>query len=258
MPEVTGDAAVLVDPYDVESIGDGMRRILDDPRLAEELRLKGLKRAREFSWERSVEKTQQRLSGGCGRRARRRDGAPGRVSGPRVALVHDWLTGMRGGEKVLEALCEIYPDADIFTLVHRRGSVSPAIERHPHPDVASSSTCPWPPRNIRGICRCSRSRSNSSSLDRYDLVISSSHCAAKSVVVPGRAVHLSYCHSPMRYAWDQFDAYFGPARVGRLREPMVLQADTVAAGAVGCCDVGARAPVPGQLIARCRPDPPIL
>jgi glycosyltransferase involved in cell wall biosynthesis len=59
LPEVTGDAAVLVDPYDIDSIGDGMRRILDDPRLAEELRAKGLKRAREFSWERSVEKTQR-------------------------------------------------------------------------------------------------------------------------------------------------------------------------------------------------------
>jgi glycosyltransferase involved in cell wall biosynthesis len=59
LPEVTGDAAVLVDPYDVDSIGNGIRRILDDPRLAEELRLKGLKRAREFSWERSVEKTQR-------------------------------------------------------------------------------------------------------------------------------------------------------------------------------------------------------
>jgi len=59
LPEVTGDAAVLVDPYDVDSIADGMRRILDDPRLAEELRIKGLKRAREFSWERSVEKTQR-------------------------------------------------------------------------------------------------------------------------------------------------------------------------------------------------------
>ncbi|HEU4691999.1 MAG TPA: glycosyltransferase family 1 protein [Vicinamibacterales bacterium] len=57
LPEVTGDAAVLVDPYDVDSIGNGIRRILDDPRLAEELRIKGLKRAREFSWERSVEKT---------------------------------------------------------------------------------------------------------------------------------------------------------------------------------------------------------
>ena len=59
LPEVTGDAAVLVDPYDVESIEEGMRRILDDPKLAEELRLKGLTRAREFSWERSVEKTQK-------------------------------------------------------------------------------------------------------------------------------------------------------------------------------------------------------
>ena len=48
----------------------------------------------------------------------------------KVALVHDWLTGMRGGEKVLELLCERYPDADIFTLFHVRGSVSPTIERH--------------------------------------------------------------------------------------------------------------------------------
>ena len=47
-----------------------------------------------------------------------------------VALVHDWLTGMRGGEKVLEVLCELYPEADIFTLLHERGSVSPRIERH--------------------------------------------------------------------------------------------------------------------------------
>ena len=59
LPEVTGDAAVLVDPYDVEAIGDGIRRVLDDPRFAEDLRRKGLERAREFSWERSVEKTQQ-------------------------------------------------------------------------------------------------------------------------------------------------------------------------------------------------------
>jgi glycosyltransferase involved in cell wall biosynthesis len=59
LPEVTGGAAVLVDPYDVDSIADGVRRILDDPQLAEGLRIKGLSRAREFSWERSVEKTQR-------------------------------------------------------------------------------------------------------------------------------------------------------------------------------------------------------
>jgi glycosyltransferase involved in cell wall biosynthesis len=53
-------------------------------------------------------------------------------------------------------------------------------------------------------------------LDRFDLVISTSHCAAKAVVRPGRARHLCYCHTPMRYVWDQFPAYFGPARVGTL------------------------------------------
>ncbi|HET9360065.1 MAG TPA: glycosyltransferase family 1 protein, partial [Vicinamibacterales bacterium] len=57
LPEVTGDAAVLVDPYDVDSIEHGIRRVLDDPSLADDLRRKGLQRAREFSWERSVEET---------------------------------------------------------------------------------------------------------------------------------------------------------------------------------------------------------
>src|SRR5439155_20741006 len=57
--------------------------------------------------------------------------------------------------------------------------------------------------------------------DPYDLVISTSHCAAKSVVVPGRATHVCYCHSPMRYAWDQFDAYFGPDQVGATRSRLL-------------------------------------
>jgi glycosyltransferase involved in cell wall biosynthesis len=138
------------------------------------------------------------------------------VSEPRVALVHDWLTGMRGGERVLEAMCEMYPRADIFTLVHRKGSVSPTIERHrirtsvvqylPKATTRYANYLPLFPFAIEQL-----------SLDGYDLVLSSSHCAAKSVVVPGRAVHVCYCHSPMRYAWDQFDAYFGPARVGRVK-----------------------------------------
>jgi glycosyltransferase involved in cell wall biosynthesis len=131
----------------------------------------------------------------------------------KTALIHDWLTGMRGGERVLEALCELYPDADIFTLYHRRGSVSPAIERHrirrsfiqrlPRADAYYRQYLPLFPLAIEQF-----------NLDAYDLVISSSHCAAKAVVPPGRARHLCYCHSPMRYAWDQFEAYFGSARVG--------------------------------------------
>ena len=131
----------------------------------------------------------------------------------RVALIHDWLTGMRGGEKVLEVLCELHPDADIFTLFHDRGSVSQTIERH----RIESSFVQWLPlarSHYRSYLPLFPFAVEQFDLDPYDLVISSSHFAAKAVVPTGRARHICYCHSPMRYAWDQFDAYFGPARVG--------------------------------------------
>ena len=131
----------------------------------------------------------------------------------RVALVHDWLTGMRGGEKILEVLCELFPSADIFTLFHVPGSVSSTIERHP----IHTSLIQWMPfaaayyRRYLPLFPFAIEQVN---LDGYELVISTSHCVAKSVVPPGRARHLCYCLSPMRYAWDQFDAYFGSDRVG--------------------------------------------
>jgi glycosyltransferase involved in cell wall biosynthesis len=135
---------------------------------------------------------------------------------PTVALVHDWLTGMRGGEKVLESLCRLFPDAPIFTLVHERGSVSPPIEAHPvHPSWLQR--LPGATRRYRSLLPLFPAVIETFDLDGFDLVISTSHCAAKAVVRTGRATHLCYCHSPMRYAWDQFDAYFGPARVGRAR-----------------------------------------
>jgi glycosyltransferase involved in cell wall biosynthesis len=132
----------------------------------------------------------------------------------RVALVHDWLTGMRGGEKILEVLCELYPGADIFTLFHRRGSVSPTIERH-RIHTSFVQRLPLAATHYRRYLPLFPFAVEQFDLDAYDLVVSASHCAAKSVVTPGRARHLCYCFSPMRYAWDQFDAYFGPDRVGR-------------------------------------------
>jgi len=131
----------------------------------------------------------------------------------RVALVHDWLTGMRGGEKVLEVLCELFPDADLFTLIHRRGTVSPAIERH-RVTTSFVQRLPFAAARYRSYLPLFPFAIEQFSFDGYDLVVSSSHCAAKAVVVPGRTRHISYCHSPMRYAWDQFDEYFGPSRVG--------------------------------------------
>jgi glycosyltransferase involved in cell wall biosynthesis len=132
----------------------------------------------------------------------------------RVAIVHDWLTGMRGGERVLEVLCERYPDADLFTLLHVRGSVSPVIERR---RIVTSwlQHMPGARRYYRLGLPIFPLLIEQFDLDRYDVVISSSHCVAKAVIARPGAAHVCYCHTPMRYAWDQFDAYFGPARVGR-------------------------------------------
>jgi glycosyltransferase involved in cell wall biosynthesis len=134
---------------------------------------------------------------------------------PRVALVHDWLTGMRGGERALEVLCERFPDAEIFTLVHVRGSVSPTIERLPiHTSFVQH--LPAVRRLYRHYLPLFPAAVERLDLSGFDLVVSLSHCCAKSVIRPASARHLCYCLTPMRYAWDQFDAYFGPERIGRL------------------------------------------
>ncbi|MBI4476469.1 MAG: glycosyltransferase [Acidobacteria bacterium] len=121
---------------------------------------------------------------------------------------------MRGGERVLEILCHLYPRAELFTLVHLSGSVSDTIEARP---VHRSFVQRLP--NVRRFYRhylpLFPAAVEQFNLDDFDLVISTSHCAIKSVIAPGRARHLCYCLTPMRYAWDQFDAYFGPDRVGR-------------------------------------------
>jgi glycosyltransferase involved in cell wall biosynthesis len=134
--------------------------------------------------------------------------------------VHDWLTGMRGGEKVLEVLCETYPDADLLTLFHVRGSVSPAIERM-RPRTSFLQNVPGIRRYYRYCLPLFPAAIEQFDLDQYDLIISTSHCAAKSVVKTGRARHLCYCFTPMRYAWDQFDAYFGEDRVGKLKSRLL-------------------------------------
>ena len=140
----------------------------------------------------------------------------------KVALVHDWLTGMRGGEKVLEVLCELYPDADLFTLFYRRGSVSPLIERR-RITTSFVQHLPFAARRYRHYLPLFPLAVRGFHFDGYDLVISTSHCAVKSIRTPADVRHICYCHSPMRYAWDQFDAYFGPERVGPLASRFVYR-----------------------------------
>ena len=131
----------------------------------------------------------------------------------RVALVHDWLTGMRGGEKVLDVLCELYPGADIFTLIHEPGRLNARIEQH-RIITSPLQRVPALKRRYRHCLPLFPTLIERFDFTGYDLVVSSSHCVAKSVIVPSGTVHVCYCHSPMRYAWDQFEAYFGVDRVG--------------------------------------------
>ena len=121
---------------------------------------------------------------------------------------------MRGGEKVLEVLCERFPDAELFTLLHVRGSVSPAIERltiH----TSALQRLPGVRHYYRECLPLFPALIERFDLRRFDLVLSASHCVAKSALAAPTAVHICYCLTPMRYAWDQFDAYFGPQRLGR-------------------------------------------
>lgn len=129
----------------------------------------------------------------------------------RVALVHDWLTGMRGGEYVLEAIAELFPQAELFTLVFVPGKVSTtlsSLKRHTSvlqriPGIESSYRhfLPMMPKLIEQF-----------DLSDFDLVISSSHCVAKGVRKNPTSMHVSYVHAPMRYIWDRFDDYFGKGR----------------------------------------------
>lgn len=140
----------------------------------------------------------------------------------KVALVHDWLTGMRGGEKCLAELCSLYPEADLYTLVHERGSVDADIERR----VAGTSFLQsWPraTRWYRYYLPFMPAAVEALDLFEYDLVLSSSHCVAKGVLTRPDATHLSYVYSPMRYAWDQWPQYF-PRRglLGRAVMPFAL------------------------------------
>jgi glycosyltransferase involved in cell wall biosynthesis len=136
-----------------------------------------------------------------------------REKNPRVAIVHDWLTGMRGGEKCIEAMLEVFEDVDVFTLIHLPGSVSRTIERAvkqttfvqrlPGAKTRFRRYLPLFPAAIRRL-----------DLRGYDLVISSHHCVAKGARVPEGVLHICYCYTPMRYLWYKYDDYFGPGRAG--------------------------------------------
>jgi len=129
----------------------------------------------------------------------------------KIAVVHDWLNGMRGGEKVLEAILQVCPEATIYTLFHERGKVSGFIESH---RIVTSwlNRIPGIYRYYRNFLPLFPAAIESLDLSGFDVVISSSHAVAKGVRA-GSATHICYCHTPMRYIWDaEGDYAFNPVR----------------------------------------------
>ncbi|MBI5247351.1 MAG: glycosyltransferase [Elusimicrobia bacterium] len=139
----------------------------------------------------------------------------------KVAVVHDWLTGMRGGEKVLEAALELFPQAEIYTLVHRADRVSDLINsRRIH--TSWLNALPGASHYYRYLLPLMPWTIERFDLGDYDLVLSSNHCVAKGVSLTPRSgrrppLHICYCHTPMRYVYDQFQDYFTDGSRGWLR-----------------------------------------
>lgn len=131
----------------------------------------------------------------------------------RVAIIHYWLIGMRGGERVLEQLCDLYPEADIFTHVVDEARISAKIRAHrikttfisklPFARTHYQKYLPLMPRALEQL-----------DLSEYDLIISSEAGPAKGVITRPDAVHVTYCHSPMRYIWDQYHQYLDNGGMG--------------------------------------------
>ncbi len=137
----------------------------------------------------------------------------------KTAIVHDWLTGMRGGERVLEIMCSLYPDADIYTLFHIKNSVSSTIERRPI-HTSFLQKFPFIKTHYRYLLPLFPLAVESFCLDSYDLVISLSHCAALGVITRPETCHVCYCFTPMRYIRDQFDCYFN-RKNSRLKKGLI-------------------------------------
>ena len=121
----------------------------------------------------------------------------------RTAIVHYWLLNMRGGEKVLEALCRLLPQADIFTLYYDPERVSPFLRsRRIHASVLNPLR-----RYYRTLLPLAPLALEHFDLRGYDLVISSESGPAKGVLTAAGTRHVCYCHTPMRYLWDLYPAY---------------------------------------------------
>jgi glycosyltransferase involved in cell wall biosynthesis len=154
----------------------------------------------------------------------------------KVALVHDWLTGMRGGEKILEVFCELFPDATIFSTIHNKGMMSPAIERM---EIKTSfiQYLPLKATKYRNYLPLMPAAIDALDFSEYDFILSTSVAVAKAAKPRRSALHICFCNTPMRYIWDQYEEYFEKDRAGFItRTAMALIAPYLRRWDVRTCD----------------------
>jgi len=143
----------------------------------------------------------------------------------KVAIVYDWLTQMRGGERCLEVFCELFPQADLYTLLHIPGACSETIERMKI-HASFIQKMPYAYSKYRSYLPLFPFAIERFNLKDYELVFSSSHCVAKGVIPGPEATHICYIYTPMRYIWDMFDEYFSEEKVGRVQRGMIQSVAT--------------------------------
>jgi glycosyltransferase involved in cell wall biosynthesis len=142
----------------------------------------------------------------------------------RIALVHDWLTGMRGGEKILEVFCELFPEATLFATIHNQGAMSPIIEKM---KIKTSfiQHLPMKAKKYRHYLPIMPLAMELLDFREFDFVLSTSVAVAKLAKPRAGALHICYCNTPMRYIWDQYDEYFGKGKAGDItRAAMAIAA----------------------------------
>jgi glycosyltransferase involved in cell wall biosynthesis len=135
----------------------------------------------------------------------------------RAAIVHYWLLNRRGGEKVLDGLCRLLPDADLFTLFCDPRTLSPVVEKH---RITTSFLNPLR-RWHRSILPLMPMALENFDLRGYDLVVSSESGPAKGLVTSSDTVHVCYCHTPMRYLWDLYPEYRNEWTKSRLKRAVM-------------------------------------
>lgn len=138
----------------------------------------------------------------------------------KIALVHYWLTGMRGGEKVVQSICNIFPEVDIFTLVYDKEKISDTINNH-RITTSFIQKLPFAKRRYQNYLPFMPVAIEQFDLSDYDLVISSESGIAKGVLTKPETCHICYCHSPMRYLWNMYFDYMKNEKMGPLKRNFI-------------------------------------